>query len=306
MRPRLAAASVGIAALLLVPAAVAGSSGFQQRLAGALRAPQVSPAQTGAVVLDLRTGQTVFAHNADLALRPASNEKLATTYAALTALGPSFRIETDVLGDGRQSGATWLGDLVLKGYGDPALTRVKLVSLAHQVAATGIRHVSGRIVGDESWFDARRTGAGWKAQLLPPRVACAVGAHRQPRLDRTLRDDASGIDRGAALPPRPAPRGCHGTRGRRGRSCVCRRVQLANVESPPFGSRTSYGRLQRQLLRGDAAEGDRCRAGRPWSRGSRRRGNAAPARRAREFRSPACGWWTVPASRSSTAGRLVL
>ena len=30
---------------------------------GALRAPHVSPAQTGAIVLDLRTGQTVFAHN---------------------------------------------------------------------------------------------------------------------------------------------------------------------------------------------------------------------------------------------------
>jgi D-alanyl-D-alanine carboxypeptidase/D-alanyl-D-alanine-endopeptidase (penicillin-binding protein 4) len=163
---RHAAATAGILALLLVPVALAGSVDvFQHKLAGALRAPHVSPGQTGAVVLDLRTGQTVFAQNASLPLRPASNEKLATTYAALTALGPSFRIETDVLGDGEQTGATWQGDLVLKGYGDPSLSGAQLTSLARQVAAAGIKHVSGRILGDESWFDARRTGVGWKAQF---------------------------------------------------------------------------------------------------------------------------------------------
>ena len=164
LRP--AAALAGIVALLLVPAAVARSrDAFQSELARALRAPRVSPAQTGAVVLDLRTGRTVFAQNAGLALRPASNQKLATTYAALTALGPSFRIETDVLGDGVESGATWRGNLVLKGYGDPALSGAQLVSLARQVAAAGIRRVSGRILGDESWFDTRRTGLGWKAEF---------------------------------------------------------------------------------------------------------------------------------------------
>jgi D-alanyl-D-alanine carboxypeptidase/D-alanyl-D-alanine-endopeptidase (penicillin-binding protein 4) len=125
----------------------------------------VSPSRTGAIVLDLQTGQTLFAHNAHLALRPASNEKLATTYAALTALGPSFRIETDALGEGRVSGTTWLGNVVLKGYGDPALSAAQLNTLAHRVAATGINHVSGRILGDESWFDTRRTGIGWKPQF---------------------------------------------------------------------------------------------------------------------------------------------
>ena len=163
---RVAAAAVAIVAFFLVPAAEAGSrSAFQQQLARALHAKHVSPARTGAVVFDLRTGQMLFAHNPRLALRPASNEKLATTYAALTALGPSFRIETDVLGEGRQSGTTWRGNLVFKGYGDPALSASQLTTLARQVAAAGIRHVSGRILGDESWFDTRRTGAGWRAQF---------------------------------------------------------------------------------------------------------------------------------------------
>jgi serine-type D-Ala-D-Ala carboxypeptidase/endopeptidase (penicillin-binding protein 4) len=163
---RSAAAAVAIVAFFLVPAAHAGSrDAFQQHLSRALRAPHVSPSRTGAVVLDLKTGETLFAHNARLALRPASNEKLATTYTALTALGPSFRIETDVLGAGEQSGATWRGNLVFKGYGDPALSFAQVNSLAHQVVAAGIRHVTGRILGDESWFDTRRAGLGWKPQF---------------------------------------------------------------------------------------------------------------------------------------------
>ena len=166
MQLRLAAAAATIVALLLASAAQAGPrSGLQPLLSRALRAPHVSRGQTGAIALDLRTGRTLFAQNAHRALRPASNEKLATTYAALTALGPSFRIETDVLGDGSQTGATWHGNLVLKGYGDPSLNAVELGSLAHQVSAAGIRHVTGRILGDESWFDSRRTGLGWKADF---------------------------------------------------------------------------------------------------------------------------------------------
>jgi D-alanyl-D-alanine carboxypeptidase/D-alanyl-D-alanine-endopeptidase (penicillin-binding protein 4) len=157
---------VAIVAFILGPTAQAGShSALQQRLARALHARRVSPSQTGAIVLDLQTGQTVFAHNARLPLRPASNEKLATTYAALTALGPSFRIETDVLGDGQLTDSTWHGDLVLKGYGDPELSFAQLNSLARQVVAAGVRHVTGRILGDETWFDTRRTGLGWKAQF---------------------------------------------------------------------------------------------------------------------------------------------
>src|SRR5262245_20885740 len=163
---RRTAAAVAIAAFFLVPAAEAGSrSALQAHLARALHARRVSPARTGAIVLDLQAGTTLFAHNPRLPLRPASNEKLATTYAALTALGPTFRIETDVLGDGQQNGATWEGNLVLKGYGDPALSASQINKLARQVVDAGISHVSGRIVGDESWFDTRRTGLGWKPQF---------------------------------------------------------------------------------------------------------------------------------------------
>ena len=175
-----AAAVLGLVSVALAFAAPGGAAGrsLQARLAKALHTPYVSYAASGAVVVDLATGQVVYAHNANLSLRPASNEKLAVTYAALTGLGPAFRIETDVLGEGDEDGSTWQGDLVLKGYGDPTLSTAGLVALARQVRAAGITHVSGHVVADETWFDARRTAPGWKAEFYlnesPPLSALIV------------------------------------------------------------------------------------------------------------------------------------
>jgi D-alanyl-D-alanine carboxypeptidase/D-alanyl-D-alanine-endopeptidase (penicillin-binding protein 4) len=152
-------------ALLLVPAATGGSTTLARKLAAALHSTKLKSAKTGAVVYDLQTGHIVFALHAKRSLHPASNEKLGTTYAALTALGPSFRIETDALGVGTLHGTKWRGDIVLKGYGDPTLTASDIRSLAHQVAGDGITRVNGRVIGDESWFDARRVGAGWKPEF---------------------------------------------------------------------------------------------------------------------------------------------
>ena len=170
------AAVAALAVALVAPATAAAS--LQTSLEKALRVPHVSLAATGAVVLDLDTGQTVYSRNATLSLLPASNEKLAVTYAALTALGPGFTIETDVLGEGSQTGTTWTGDLVLKGYGDPTLSRAGLMTLARQVRADGITRVTGHILGDESWFDARRMALGWKAAFYinesPPLSALIV------------------------------------------------------------------------------------------------------------------------------------
>ena len=124
--------------------------------------PHVAAARTGAIAFDLTTGTAVFERNPGLSLAPASNEKLPVTYAALEILGPGYRIETDVLGQGELVGTTWRGALVLQGHGDPTLSSADLRSLARQVRAAGIRRVAGPVLGDESYFDSRRTGPGWK------------------------------------------------------------------------------------------------------------------------------------------------
>lgn len=133
------------------------------RLARALSVPHVRPSRSAAVAIDLSSGRLVFARHQGLALIPASNEKLAVAYAALALLGPDYRIETAVYGEGELVGATWRGDLVLKGFGDPTLTRGDLRALAYRLRAAGVRRVTGGIEADESYFDARRTGPSWKS-----------------------------------------------------------------------------------------------------------------------------------------------
>jgi len=176
---------LALAALAAPVPAGAQQAPLQARLAKELRVPHVPPAHSAAVAMDLATGTVLFDQNPALPLAPASNEKLPLTYAALSNLGATFRMETDVLGEGSQDGVLFDGTLVLVGGGDPTLSTAGLRSLAAQVRALGIRHVTGSIVGDESLFDARRTVAGWKPsfyiQESPPLSALVVNRARVGR-----------------------------------------------------------------------------------------------------------------------------
>jgi serine-type D-Ala-D-Ala carboxypeptidase/endopeptidase (penicillin-binding protein 4) len=179
---RLAAAA--LVALVAAPAAAGRPQAppLGQRLARALTVPHVSPTRSGAAVVDLATGRAVFSHNPALPLAPASNEKLAVAYAAISSLGPAFRFETDVLGLGAPDGNVFRGSIVLKGYGDPTLSDSQLRLLATQVRDAGIRHVTGRVLGDETWFDSARTAPGWKTSFYidesPPLSALVVDRDR--------------------------------------------------------------------------------------------------------------------------------
>jgi D-alanyl-D-alanine carboxypeptidase/D-alanyl-D-alanine-endopeptidase (penicillin-binding protein 4) len=164
------------------PAVAAPAPSLETRLARALAVPHLIRSTSAAIAVDLATGKIVFQRNPSLALVPASNEKLAVTYAALAAFGASYRIPTDVLGQGELHDGVWHGDLVLKGYGDPTLSTHDLRQLARALHAAGIRRVTGRVVGDESYFDSRRVGPGWKAWYYinesPPLSALAVDRGR--------------------------------------------------------------------------------------------------------------------------------
>ena len=179
-------ALVALAAPSATPAGATQDAQLQLRLARALRVPHIAPARSAAVALDLASGTVLFQQNGNRPLAPASNEKLPLTYAALVRLGPAFRIETDVLGEGEQDGTQWTGTLALKGNGDPTLSRADLRVLAAQVKDLGIRSVTGGVTGDESAYDARRIVAGWKPSFFidesPPLSALVVDRARVGRI----------------------------------------------------------------------------------------------------------------------------
>jgi len=184
LRRRLGPCLAAVALLLagLASPALAADPTLTARLDRALKVPHVDPSRTAALAVDLRTGAVVYARNQSLALIPASNQKLPVAYAALSLLGPGYRFHTEVVGSGTLVGDVWHGDLWLRGFGDPTLESADLDALAAEVASWGIRRVDGAVIGDESWFDARRVGPGWKPSFYieesPPLSALVVDRGR--------------------------------------------------------------------------------------------------------------------------------
>lgn len=121
---------------------------------------------TGALVYDLTDRTALFALRAQVKRPPASVEKLYTTVALLSDLGPTATLRTTVLGSGHLGGGgVWHGSLYVRGGGDPTFgdgefNRVweqgygpTSVQLVHQLAADRIRKVTGWVIADPWLFD---------------------------------------------------------------------------------------------------------------------------------------------------------
>jgi D-alanyl-D-alanine carboxypeptidase/D-alanyl-D-alanine-endopeptidase (penicillin-binding protein 4) len=126
-------------------------------------------APSGLLVVEAESGDVVCAKAAGSPRSLASNMKLFTTSTALSRLGPSSRIPTKVLSDGRlDSGGILHGSLYLQGGGDPALGTptfyngylaglgTNLFSLVPQIRAAGIHSITGRLYADDTIFDRLR------------------------------------------------------------------------------------------------------------------------------------------------------
>lgn len=134
------------------------------------------------LVVSLDKGDTLFSHDADTHLAPASGLKLFTTAAALYYLGPDFRYSTFLLADGKIENGVLAGDLVVYGTGDPSFTvrfgRRDAIwhAFADTLAALGVKEVRGNIIGDASYFSGRGTGTGWQADYIGASYAAPASA----------------------------------------------------------------------------------------------------------------------------------
>ncbi len=128
----------------------------------------------GAVSID---GVPVGDRNADLAVIPASTQKLPVASTALELLGSDFRYRTTVVADSSAIDGIVEGDLYLIGGGDPLLSSdwyptsnlernpvtspTSFDSLADAVVAAGVTTVRGAVVGDGSRYDDEFFAPGW-------------------------------------------------------------------------------------------------------------------------------------------------
>jgi D-alanyl-D-alanine carboxypeptidase/D-alanyl-D-alanine-endopeptidase (penicillin-binding protein 4) len=144
----------------------------------------------GAMVVSLTRGDTLFAREPDAPVVPASTMKMFTSALAFDRLGPDWRFRTEVLRAGAVGAdGTLAGDLVLRGDGDPTLSRrfwagpefgrgydAPVRALARRVAAAGVRRVTGAVVGDASAFEARTIPEGWLSRYAGSGYAAPFGA----------------------------------------------------------------------------------------------------------------------------------
>jgi D-alanyl-D-alanine carboxypeptidase/D-alanyl-D-alanine-endopeptidase (penicillin-binding protein 4) len=163
MRSR-ALALISVAALLSGAsgaAAAAPEDDLGARLDAALSARALRGARIAALVVDRDARTTLFARNPDRSLVPASNLKLLTAAAALSALGPTHRFVTQLLSDAAPDGEGAIDSLYVRGGGDPALTSEDFWRLAADLGRRGVRRVRGDLVLDDSAFDGERWHPSW-------------------------------------------------------------------------------------------------------------------------------------------------
>ncbi|MEV1020889.1 D-alanyl-D-alanine carboxypeptidase/D-alanyl-D-alanine-endopeptidase [Streptomyces sp. NPDC050264] len=173
-------AVLGVAAATFSWGAPAGAdsspSGLPEAIDTILGDPRTEGGAASVVVADATTGETLYQHNPTGRLMPASNTKLATSSAAMELLGPGYTFTTDVLAGGRVRGGVLDGDLYLRGTGDPTTLAADYDKLAAQVAAAGVKKVSGRLVADDTRFDDHRQGDTWGADDESSYYAAQISA----------------------------------------------------------------------------------------------------------------------------------
>lgn len=116
-------------------------------------------------------GDILASVNDDKMLIPASNMKLISTGAALTALGSQYMFTTDIAYDGNISDGTLHGNLYIVGGGDPTLgskdsIATPLTATFEQweqaIRAAGISKIEGRIIGDGRWLEGAAEDPTWQ------------------------------------------------------------------------------------------------------------------------------------------------
>jgi len=171
---------------LLQPSVIDGRErhvrALQADLASIFAAAALRRGLVGVEVASLDRQQVLFRYNADRLVMPASNMKILTLAAAAERLGWDYTFETTISATGPIADGRLLGDLVVRGTGDPSLNARQtspgpvLDEWADRLAARGIRRVEGRLIGDDNAFDEEALGQGWSWDYLQDGYAAPVGA----------------------------------------------------------------------------------------------------------------------------------
>ncbi len=141
-------------------------------------------ARYGIVILNPMKEDTLFSHNANVPLIPASNTKLFTTAVAVYFLGPDYSISTKFFTDAKNVDKKRLnGNLYIKGYGNGLFSDTDLDKMIDDLKRKGITEITGNVVGDDTFFDDVYSRQDWiedetKTVSLPPVSALVLNRNK--------------------------------------------------------------------------------------------------------------------------------
>jgi D-alanyl-D-alanine carboxypeptidase/D-alanyl-D-alanine-endopeptidase (penicillin-binding protein 4) len=143
--------------------------------------PEFRNAQWGVLIVNPRTGDTIYSKNAGKLFMPASNMKIVTSAVALTLLGADYTYRTTFATDGEVRDSLLDGNLIVIGRGDPTisdnmrgLATLVMDTLADSVRAHGIRQVTGSLARVGDAFPDSVHGYGWEWDDLGEYYAAGV------------------------------------------------------------------------------------------------------------------------------------
>jgi len=160
---------------LLFIAGYAPAQSVQQKLQAAFSRLQLDSqcryASVSLTVLDVKTGEQVFAVNPEMGLATASTMKTITTITAFNVLGKDFKYQTQFGYSGTIAGdGTLNGDIIIKGSGDPTLGSWRyesskenhiLTLMVDALRKAGIKKINGCVIGDDTVFGSQSIPDGW-------------------------------------------------------------------------------------------------------------------------------------------------
>ena len=179
---------IGFAGLAGAARAQSSPEALRAAIDAVIDDPDFDDAFWGALVIDLATGDTLYARGARKNFIPASNQKLFSTAAALDGLGPDFRYTTTLYLDGTVRDSVLEGNLIVRGSGDPTIgdrsfsenyphdadPTALFRAWADSVKARGITYVTEHVIGDDDVFDDTELGNGWAWDDMPSPYAAEI------------------------------------------------------------------------------------------------------------------------------------
>lgn len=150
-----------LAALLALAAVAAEAGDFGSRVDSLLGKGAMGRSTTAVMVYDLTEGKEIYSHNAGKLLRPASILKLVTAVTATDIIGAQSECFRTTLHVPPHTGGTVNGDIWVRGGFDPEFMDDDMDRLVAGLAASGVKRITGRAVGDVSMTDTLYWGEGW-------------------------------------------------------------------------------------------------------------------------------------------------